>query len=89
VRSVEPDAGPGFSDPTLALEAAAAGLGVVVASEVAADDLLRRGALVAVSELALPQPGFHLFCDQRRIGATHVRAVHDWLIDTAAAFRPA
>ena len=79
------DAGPAFSDHALALEAAAAGLGVVLGSVVAADAYLRSGALRTVSSVEIPQNAYQICCDSRRIGEQHVRIVHDWLIEATAA----
>jgi DNA-binding transcriptional LysR family regulator len=84
VAATDPDGGPAFSDHALGLEAAAAGLGVILGSMVAADAYLRRGALVEVSPLAIPQNSYQISCDSRRIGEAHVRIVHDWLIESAA-----
>jgi LysR family transcriptional regulator, glycine cleavage system transcriptional activator len=81
------DAGAAFSDHALALEAAAAGLGAVLGSVVAADAHLRRGALLAVSDLEIPLDGYQICCDSRRIGEPHVRLVHDWLVEAGAAER--
>ena len=89
VVATDLDGGPAFSDHALGLEAAATGLGVILGSMVAADALLRRGALIAVAAVAIPQDGYQIYCDSRRIGEQHVRAVHDWLIETAASARPA
>ena len=89
VAATDPDGGPAFSDHALGLEAAAAGLGVILGSTVAADAMLQRGALVAVAAVAIPQEGYRIYCDSRRIGEHHVRAVHDWLLETAAAARAA
>jgi len=83
------DAGPAFSDHALALEAAAAGLGVVLGSVVAADAHLNRGTLRAVSDIEIPQNAYRIYCDSRRIGEQHVRIVHDWLINLAGTARPA
>ncbi len=82
------DAGPAFSDHALALDAAAAGLGVVLGSRVAADDYLRRGTLKAVSDIEIAQNAYQICCDSRTIGEEHVRLVHDWLIGIAAAAEP-
>jgi DNA-binding transcriptional LysR family regulator len=79
------DAGPAFSDHALALEAAAAGLGVVLGSVVAADAYLRCGALAPVSDLEIAQNAYQICCDGRRIGEAHVRSVHDWLVGVTAA----
>lgn len=82
------DAGPAFSDHALALEAAAAGLGVVLGSVVAADAYLRRGALRAVADVELAQNSYQISCDSRRIGEQHVRLAHDWLVAVTAAGPP-
>ncbi|GHK50330.1 hypothetical protein KPZU09_00660 [Klebsiella pneumoniae] len=50
------DAGLTFSDETHALQAAVAGQGVVIASELLARDLLQRGVLSAPFSNALPAP---------------------------------
>ncbi len=82
------EAGPAFSDHALALEAAASGLGVVLGSVVAADGLLRSGALRVVAPGEIPQDTFQIYCDRRQITESHVRSVYDWLIDIAAEARP-
>ena len=79
----EADAGAAFSDHALALEAAAAGLGVVLGSVVAADAYLRHGALRAISDIEIAQDPYRIYCDSRRIGEEHVRAVHQWLVKIA------
>ncbi len=89
VAAADTDAGPAFSDHALALEAAAAGLGLVLGSMIAADAYLRRGALHAVSDVAVPLGTYQLSCDSRRIGERHVRIVHDWLVGAASAATPA
>lgn len=86
--SGDADAGPAFSDHALALEAAAAGLGVVLASAVAADAYLRRGELCAVADLEMPRNSYQICCDSRRIDEPHVRLVYDWLIAEAGAEPP-
>jgi LysR family transcriptional regulator, glycine cleavage system transcriptional activator len=83
------DSGPAFSDHALALAAAAAGLGLVLGSVVAADTYLRSGALRAVSDLEIPQDAYQIYCDSSRIGEQHVRTVYDWLIEVAASATPA
>ena len=50
---------------------------------------MRSGALVAMSAVGIPQDAYQLYCDSRRIGEHHVRAVHDWLLETASAARAA
>ena len=85
----EADAGAAFSDHALALEAAAAGFGVVLGSMIAADAYLRRGVLSAVSEIAIAPRAYRICCDSRRIGEEHVRAVHEWLIGITAGAQPA
>jgi LysR family glycine cleavage system transcriptional activator len=78
------DDGPSFSDPACALEAAVAGQGVVLGSEVAAEFHLRRGALVTLGSSAVEVPGYSLYCDARWIDDESVGLVRRWLIDVAA-----
>ncbi|MCP6612179.1 LysR substrate-binding domain-containing protein, partial [Klebsiella pneumoniae] len=54
------DAGLTFSDETHALQAAVAGQGVVIASELLARDLLQRGVLSAPFSNALPGARYYL-----------------------------
>lgn len=71
--------GMNFSDHGLMLQAAAAGLGVCLGSELLAADLLARGALVRVGETAMPSAGrFHLCAWRRNFVRPAVGQVWDW-----------
>ena len=84
VSADDSDAGPSFSDHACALEAAAAGQGVVLGSTLAARHLLATGALVYVDACALERPAFQLYCDSRQLGDEAVCALREWLIDLAS-----
>jgi len=88
VRAEDADAGPSFSDPACALEAAAAGQGVVLGSTFTARHLLASGALVVLGHHAVERPAYHLYGDRRQLGDEAVRSVHEWLVGLARRETP-
>jgi LysR family glycine cleavage system transcriptional activator len=76
--------GANFSDHALMVDAAAAGHGAALASVIAADPLLRSGALVALAGPRVPQPSYRIYCDLRTYDDDQVRRVYDWFIREAA-----
>lgn len=77
--------GMNFSDHGLMLQAAAAGMGVCLGSELLAADLLARGALVRVAETAMPSArNFHLCAWRRNFVRPAVGQVWDWFSARAA-----
>lgn len=78
--------GMNFSDHGLALRAAAAGLGVCLGSELLAADLLGRGALIRLSEAAMPAAGgFHLCAWRRNFVRPAIGRVWDWFAEQTEA----
>ena len=73
-------AGLTFSDPGLALEAAAGGLGVALGSRVEAGALLTEGRLVVVMDPRQPLPSYRLMLDPARSSEPAVSAVAHWLL---------
>lgn len=74
-----------FSEPALALEAAARGLGVCLGSRVLAGPLLEQGRLVQVHDCALrSERVFHAVTLERNLGRDGVRALWNWLGTEAA-----
>ncbi len=74
------DAGLTFSDETHALQAAVAGQGVVIASELLARDLLQRGVLSAPFEMSLPGANYYLAATQEMAQRADISALRDWLL---------
>jgi LysR family glycine cleavage system transcriptional activator len=66
-----------FAEELHGIEAALAGQGVAILSDVLVADALADGRLVAVSDLALPGYGFHLLC--RDAAPAAAAAVTGWL----------
>lgn len=78
----EPARGPTFTDSSVLLDAAAAGLGVGLARRSLVEGELQRGRLVRLFDLAVPDPYAHWFvwrADHAKLGAIH--ALRDWLVD--------
>lgn len=78
----EPVRGPSFTDSSVMLDAAAAGLGVSLARRTLAEGDLQRGRLVRLFELAVPDPYSHYFvwrADHPKLPALF--ALRDWLLD--------
>lgn len=78
------DAGLTFSDETHALQAAVAGQGVVIASELLARDLLQRGVLAAPFEMFLPGANYYLVATQELAQRADISALRDWLLQQIA-----
>lgn len=78
----EPARGPTFTDSSVLLDAAAAGLGVGLARRSLVEGELQRGRLVRLFDLAVPDPYAHWFvwrADHPRLEA--ICALRDWLVD--------
>ncbi|MBS0374603.1 MAG: LysR family transcriptional regulator [Proteobacteria bacterium] len=84
VRGVDAEAGPSFSDPTLALEAAVRGHGLVLASTVAASGHLESGTLAPVSRHGLDGPAYRLYRDARALDDETIGVVCRWIEAIAA-----
>jgi DNA-binding transcriptional LysR family regulator len=79
-----PTRGPTFTDSSVLLDAAAAGLGVALARRSLVQGELQRGRLVRLFEVAVPEPYAHWFvwrADHPRLAA--IFALRDWLSDEA------
>lgn len=74
------DAGLTFSDETHALQAAIAGQGVVIASQLLARDLLQRGVLTAPFEMSLPGACYYLVTTEETAQRPDIIALRDWLL---------
>lgn len=78
----EPARGPTFTDSSVLLDAAAAGLGVGLARRSLVEGELQRGRLVRLFELAVPDPYAHWFvwrADHPKLAA--IAALRDWLLE--------
>lgn len=78
----EPARGPSFTDSSVLLDAAAAGLGIALARRSLAERDLQAGRLIRLFDLAVPDPYSHYFVWR----AEHPRlaqlfALRDWLIE--------
>jgi len=69
-----------FSDETHALQAAIAGQGVVIASQLLARDLLQRGVLSAPFEMSLPGANYYLVTTEETAQRPDIMALRDWLL---------
>lgn len=77
----EPARGPSFTDSSVMMDAAAAGLGIALARRSLAEGELQRGRLVRLFELAVPDPYSHYFvwrADHPKLAA--IFALRDWLL---------
>ncbi|RCJ98363.1 LysR family transcriptional regulator, partial [Klebsiella pneumoniae] len=79
------DAGLTFSDETHALQAAVAGQGVVIASELLARDLLQRGVLSAPFSNALPGARYYLVTTEAVAQRADIIALREWLLSQMAS----
>lgn len=80
----EPLRGPSFTDSSVLLDAAAAGLGVALARRALVEGDLQAGRLVRLFELSVPDPYSHWFvwrADHPQLPALF--ALRDWLIEQA------
>lgn len=69
-----------FSDETHALQAAVAGQGVVIASELLAGDLLRRGMLVTPFDAPLPGARYLFLTLEEMVQRDDIRQLRDWMV---------
>nr|WP_318381418.1 LysR substrate-binding domain-containing protein [uncultured Enterobacter sp.] len=69
-----------FSDETHALQAAAAGQGVVIASQLLARDLLARGVLTAPFDMPLPGARYYLVTPPDNAQRPDIVALRNWLL---------
>ena len=79
------DAGLTFSDETHALQAAVAGQGAVIASELLARDLLQRGVLSAPFSSALPGASYYLVTTEAAAQRGDIIALREWLVGKMAS----
>ena len=80
----EPARGPSFTDSSVLLDAAAAGLGVALARRTLVEGDLQAGRLVRLFDLAVPDPYSHWFvwrADHPQLPALF--ALRDWLVEQA------
>ncbi|MFI8415868.1 LysR substrate-binding domain-containing protein [Serratia sp. NPDC078593] len=78
-------AGLRFSDETHALQAAVAGQGVVVASQLLARDLLQRGVLVAPFEFSLPGANYYWVTSEKTAEREDCVILREWLLQQMAS----
>ncbi|QKJ88663.1 LysR family transcriptional regulator [Paramixta manurensis] len=69
-----------FSDETHALQAAVAGQGVVIASELLAGDLLRRGMLITPFDAPLPGARYLFLTLEDSAQRADVRQLREWIL---------
>ncbi|WP_052285282.1 LysR substrate-binding domain-containing protein [Kluyvera genomosp. 1] len=74
------NAGLTFSDETHALQAAVAGQGVVIASELLARDLLKRGVLTAPFSASLPGANYYLVSTPENAQREDIVVLKEWLL---------
>ena len=78
----EPSRGPSFTDSSVLLDAAAAGLGIALARRTLVEGDLQAGRLVRLFELSVPDPYGHYFvwrADHPQLPALF--ALRDWLLE--------
>lgn len=78
-------AGLTFSDETHALQAAVAGQGVVIASELLARDLLQRGVLTAPFNMTLPGANYYLVATEETAQRRDIVTLREWLLSQMIA----
>ncbi|OAE08437.1 LysR substrate-binding domain-containing protein [Pantoea sp. OXWO6B1] len=69
-----------FSDETHALQAAVAGQGVVIASKLLAEDLIKRNMLVTLFGSCLPGANYYLVTMKDMADRPDVAALREWLV---------
>ncbi|WP_323951403.1 LysR substrate-binding domain-containing protein [Aeromonas caviae] len=74
-----------FSDPGLLQDAASAGLGVALASELLSRDARRQGWLLPLSSHRVAGPNWNMLIHQESEGSPQCRAVSQWLQQQFAA----
>ncbi|MFT4048055.1 MAG: transcriptional regulator GcvA [Solimonas sp.] len=84
VRGINPRRGPTFNDMMLATQAAADGLGVVLAAPLMAREDIAAGRLIVPFSLSLPTgASYYLVYTQERAEEPSLRAFRDWIVDEA------
>ncbi|BBV65306.1 TPA: LysR family transcriptional regulator [Kluyvera ascorbata] len=73
-------AGLTFSDETHALQAAVAGQGAVIASELLARDLLQRGVLTMPFDMSLSGANYYLVTTEENAQRQDITALREWLL---------
>lgn len=68
-----------FNDESHALQAAVAGHGAVIASQLLVGDLVNRGVLVAPFADALPGANYYMMTLEDKADVTEIRALRQWL----------
>ena len=85
VEDIDTSRGSHFGQPELALDAAAAALGVVATLPLLAAAELAAGRLILPFELQVPlQSAYYLVCPERNAQRSPVTAFRDWLLGEAA-----
>ena len=69
-----------FSDETHALQAAVAGQGAVIASELLARDLLQRGVLTMPFDMSLSGANYYLVTTEENAQRQDITALREWLL---------
>jgi LysR family glycine cleavage system transcriptional activator len=69
-----------FSDETHALQAAVAGQGVVIASKLLAEDLIKRRMLVAPFDFSLPGANYYLVTREDMADRPDVVSLREWML---------
>jgi LysR family glycine cleavage system transcriptional activator len=86
VIGVDPERGPRFDTTALALEAAAAGMGVALARRNVVQEFVRSGRLVVPFEIEVPaEVAYYLVHPPEGGGKPKVRAFRAWILDEIAA----
>ena len=84
---IAPPHGPAFSHSHMALQAAAAGLGIALARSALAHDYLKSGALVRPFDMCAPaEHGYYLLCQERMANLPKIQAFKTWVLEQASAF---
>ncbi|MFD1881297.1 LysR substrate-binding domain-containing protein [Paracoccus pacificus] len=79
VAGADPPIEQSFSEEIHAIDAAAAGHGAVLASEVLVADLLRKGELVRLSDIALPAPSYWVVFLPSHPAQKRLAMLLDWI----------
>jgi len=90
VDGVDPDRGPKFQNAAMTVEAAAAGLGVALASRHLVEDQLRSGRLVAPLDVAPPHAHscYYLVYPPERADSPKIAAFRDWVLGAVGNAQP-
>ncbi len=85
ITGIDPEKGPRFETSALALEAAAAGLGVAMGHRAFMAQDLRQGRLVEPFDFELPsESAYYLAFPEDRLGQPRIMAFREWLMAEAA-----